>query len=98
MHFTVASISSYIMLLSKHERYLNSHGGFHNFCNAYHRETTKYDETKKRDHDLQMVRAKENIKVSHGGPSKRQASDESFTSWQSGRHLCRRSHLNIRPF
>ena len=36
---------------------------------------THYDETKKRAHDSQMVRAKENLKLSHGGPSYRQASD-----------------------
>ena len=30
---------------------------------------THYDETKKRAHDPQIVRAKENLKLSHGGPS-----------------------------
>ena len=33
-----------------------------------------YDETKKRAHNSQKVRAKENLKLSHGGPSQRQAS------------------------
>ena len=30
---------------------------------------TQYDETKKRAHDSQIVRAKENLKLSHGGSS-----------------------------
>ena len=34
---------------------------------------TNYDETKKRAHDWQIIRAKENFKLSHGGPSQRQA-------------------------
>ena len=40
----------------------------------YHRETTHYDKTKKRAHYPQIVRAKENIKLSYGGPSQGQAS------------------------
>ena len=35
---------------------------------------THNDKTKKRAHDLQIVRAKVNLKLSHGGPSQRQAS------------------------
>ena len=35
---------------------------------------THYDETKKRAHDSQIVRAKEKLKMSHGGPSYRKAS------------------------
>ena len=31
------------------------------------------DETKKSAHDSQIIRAKENLMLSHGGPSKRQA-------------------------
>ena len=34
-----------------------------------------YDETKKRAHDSQIVRAKEYLKLSHYGPSQRPASD-----------------------
>ena len=34
-----------------------------------------HDETKKRAHDSQIVRAKENLKLSHGGSSYRLASD-----------------------
>ena len=33
-----------------------------------------YDEKEKRAHDSQIVRAKENLKLSHGGPSYSQAS------------------------
>ena len=36
---------------------------------------TLHDETKKRAHDSQIVRAKENLKLSHGGSSYRLASD-----------------------
>ena len=35
---------------------------------------THYDETKKRAHDSQIVRAKEELKLSHSTPSQRQAS------------------------
>ena len=35
---------------------------------------TLHDETKKRAHDSQIVRAKENLKLSHGGSSYRKAS------------------------
>ena len=36
---------------------------------------THYDETKKRAHDSQVAMiAKEDLKLSHGGPSQRQAS------------------------
>ena len=35
---------------------------------------TLHDETKKRAHDSQKVRAKENLKLSHGGSSYRYAS------------------------
>ena len=33
-----------------------------------------YDETEKRAYDSQIARAKENLKLSHGGPSYSQAS------------------------
>ena len=35
---------------------------------------TQNDETKKRAHDSQIVRSKENLKLIYGGPSQRQAS------------------------
>ena len=40
----------------------------------HHREITHYDETEKRAHDSQIVRAKENLKLSSGGSSYSQAS------------------------
>ena len=36
--------------------------------------STYYDETKEKAHDSQIVKAKENPKLSHGGSSQRQAS------------------------
>ena len=41
----------------------------HNLIKLIH-----YDETKKRAHDSQIVRAKEELKLSHSTPSQRQAS------------------------
>ena len=35
---------------------------------------TYYDDTKKMAHDSQVVRANENLKLNHGGPSQRPAS------------------------
>ena len=35
---------------------------------------THYDDAKKMAHDSQIVRAKENLKFTYGGPSQRQAS------------------------
>ena len=35
---------------------------------------TYYDNTKKRDHESQIVQAKEYPKLNHGGPSQKQAS------------------------
>ena len=35
---------------------------------------THYDKTKERAHDSHIVRAKENLKLSSGGPSQKQAS------------------------
>ena len=35
---------------------------------------THYDDTKKMDHGSKIVRAKENLKLSYGGPSQWQAS------------------------
>ena len=39
---------------------------------------THYDDTKKRANDSQIVRAKENLKLSYGGPSQRQASSTNY--------------------
>ena len=44
---------------------------------------TLHDETKKRAHDSQIVRAKENLKLSHGGSSYRWASENMhFEMWK----------------
>ena len=47
-----------------------------------------YDETKKRAHDSQIVRAKENLKLSWGGPSQGQASgtNQRIKALRQGRH------------
>ena len=53
----------------------SSHGGFLTNAMYHHGETliqlTRHDETKKRAYDSQIVRAKENLKLSHGGSSYR---------------------------
>ena len=50
---------------------------------------THYDETEKRAKESQIVRANENLKLSHGGPSYCQASD---TNPQI-KILCQSRHL-----
>ena len=50
----------------------------HNYCNVSSQRNnliklTHYGETKKRVHDLQIVKVKENLKLSDGGPSQGQA-------------------------
>ena len=51
----------------------SSHGGHLTNAMYHHGETliklTHHDETKKMAHDSQIVRAKENLKLSHGGSS-----------------------------
>ena len=49
---------------------------------------TLHDETKKRAHDSQIVRAKENLKLSHGGSSYRLASgtNPSIKALRQSRH------------
>ena len=49
---------------------------------------THYDDTKKRAHDLQIVRVKENLKFSYGRPSQRQASStkQRIKALRQGRH------------
>ena len=53
----------------------SSHGGHLTNAMYHHGNTliklTLHDETKKRAHDTQKVRAKENLKLSHGGSSYR---------------------------
>ena len=65
----------------------NSHGGFLTIAIYHHREKkliklTHYEETKKSAHDSQIVRAKENIKLSHGGPSQKHATDRARNAMQ----------------
>ena len=43
----------------------SSHGDFLTIAMYHHRETAHYDKTKKRAHDSQIVRAKENLKLNH---------------------------------
>ena len=47
-----------------------------------------YDETEKMAHDSQIVRAEENLKLSHGGPSYSQASgtNPSIKALSQSRH------------
>ena len=55
----------------------SSHGGFLTILTIARNnliKLTHYDETKKTAHDSQIFRATENLKLSHGGPSQRQAS------------------------
>ena len=63
------------MLMLKHKKVFSSHEGFLTTAMYHHRETILSNDTKKRVHDSQIVRAKENLKLSHGGPSQRRASD-----------------------
>ena len=49
---------------------------------------THYDETKKRSHDSQIVRAEVNLKLSYCGPSQRQASGTN----QPVKALCQGCH------
>ena len=59
----------------------------------HHRQTilsklTHYDESKIGVHDSQVVRAEENLKLSHGGPSQRQTSgtNQRIKALRQGRH------------
>ena len=68
---------------------LSSHGGFLNIAIYHHREITHYGETKKSAIDSQLVRAKENLKLRHGGPRQRQASgtNRQIKALRQSRHL-----------
>ena len=55
----------------------------------YHRtKLTHYDDTNKRAHETQIVRANENLKLIYGGPSQRQASgtNQQIKALRQGRH------------
>ena len=64
-----------------------------NYCNVSSNRNniiklTHYDETEKRAHDSQIVRAKENLKLSHGRPSYSQSSGTSYSQ------ACSRTYNN----
>ena len=63
----------------KTQTLFSSYVGFPNYCNVSSQgnnliNLTHYDVTKKRSYDSQTVQTKENLKLSHSGPSQRQAS------------------------
>ena len=59
---------------------LSSHGGYLTIAMQHNTETILSNgETKSRAHDPDIVGAKEDLKLSHGGPSQRQASDTNLT-------------------
>ena len=78
MHFTVTKFALDSAVVEA-QTLLSSHGGFVNIAMYHHRVTiiilTHYDETKKSAYNSQIIRDKENLKLSHGGPSYSQASD-----------------------
>ena len=55
----------------------------------HHRETINYGDTKKMAHDSQIVRAKENLKLSYGGPNQRQTlgTNQRIKALRQGRYL-----------
>ena len=53
----------------------SSHGDLLTYAINHHRELTHYGETKRAAHNSQRARTIENLKLNHGGPSQRQASD-----------------------
>ena len=55
----------------------------------HHKETINYSDTKKRAHDSQIVRAKENLKLSYGRSSQRQAlgTNQRNKALRQGRYL-----------
>ena len=68
-------------------------GGFNEFywvqiVALYLIKLTHNDETKKRDYDSQIVRGKENLKLSYGAPSQGQASgtNQRLKALRQGRH------------
>ena len=64
-----------------------------NYCNVSSQRNnqiklTHYDDTKVRNHDSQWVKAKENLKLSYGGPSQWQASgtNKRIKAFRQGHH------------
>ena len=75
MHFTGTKSSLYVLIMLKH-KHVKLAWRLPNYCNVSPGRNnviklTHYDETKKRAHDLKIVRAKRNLKLSQGGPSYR---------------------------
>ena len=81
MHFTGTKIFALDVAIVEAQNMLSSHGGFLTIIMCRQREQynqiTHYDETEIRAHDSHKFRAKENLKLSHGGPSYSQASGTS---------------------
>ena len=77
MHFMVISLPE-ILLVLKH-KHVKLAWRIPNYCHVSSQgndiiKLMHYDEKKKMAHDSHIVRAKENLKLSHGGPSYSQAS------------------------
>ena len=79
MHFTGTKSSPWILLLLKYKKCSACMEAIELMQCIIMENTLIHDETKERDHDSQIVRAKENLKLSHGGSSYRLA---------SGTHCC----------
>ena len=62
MHFTGTKSSPYIFLLLKHKN-IKLEWRIPNYCINHLIKLTLYDETEKRAHDSQIVRAKENHNI-----------------------------------
>ena len=75
MYFTAGIKSSPQILLLLYPKLLSSHRGFLTYAMPHLIKLLHYDKTKKTAHDSQIVGAKENLNLSHGEPSQRQASE-----------------------
>ena len=76
MHFTGTKFFALDSAVVEVQEMFSSHGRLLTIAMYHHGETlliklTHCDETKKRAHDSQIVRAKEYLKLSHGGYSYR---------------------------
>ena len=80
MHFTGTKYSPETLLLMK-QKNVKLAWRIPYYCSASLKrqaiKLTHYDNTEKRAHDSEIVRAKENLKLSHGGHSYGQASGTS---------------------
>ena len=64
--YQILALDSFVV---KTQILFNSHGGLITYVMHHHRVIIYSDKTKKKAHDSQIVRAKENLKLSHGEPS-----------------------------